>query len=184
MSQSISRDELIALIDQAAAEGWTELDLSGKGLTELPPEIGKLTQLETLLLGKQDFEQKGPEGEAGWKQENGKWVAITVGNSLTRLPEAIKGLSNLKTLDLSGNLWDSFSDSLLALDSLETLKVISCDVTEIPETIAQLSNLTELYLSSNQITEIPEEITQLSNLTELYISSRKKSQRREENCPG
>ena len=45
-------EELRLLIDQAADEGWTELDLSGKNLTELPPEIGKLTQLETLILGK------------------------------------------------------------------------------------------------------------------------------------
>ncbi|MBD0269639.1 MAG: hypothetical protein ICV77_15265, partial [Cyanobacteria bacterium Co-bin8] len=48
----MTRDELLELIDQAAAEEWTELDLSGQGLTELPPEIGKLTQLETLTLGR------------------------------------------------------------------------------------------------------------------------------------
>jgi internalin A len=35
-------------IEQAAAEGWTELDLAGLGLEELPPEIGKYTQLEML----------------------------------------------------------------------------------------------------------------------------------------
>ena len=38
----MTQDELLQLIDQAAEEGWPELDLSGKGLTELPPEIGKL----------------------------------------------------------------------------------------------------------------------------------------------
>jgi hypothetical protein len=48
----MTRDELLALIDQAAAAGWTELDLAGQGLTELPPEIGKLTQLKSLVLGK------------------------------------------------------------------------------------------------------------------------------------
>ena len=80
----MTQDELIALIDQAAEEGWTELDLSGEGLTELPPEIGRLTQLEVLTLGKQDFEQKGPEGVAGWKQEKGQWVAITIGNDSRR----------------------------------------------------------------------------------------------------
>jgi Leucine-rich repeat (LRR) protein len=50
----MTQDELLALIDQAADESWTELDLSGLKLTELPPAIGKLTQLETLILGKQD----------------------------------------------------------------------------------------------------------------------------------
>ena len=57
----MTQDELLALIDQAAEEGWTELDLSGRGLTALPPEIGKLTQLEKLILGKVD-EWEFPEG--------------------------------------------------------------------------------------------------------------------------
>jgi hypothetical protein len=29
----MTREELLALIDPAAAEGWTELDLAGHGLT-------------------------------------------------------------------------------------------------------------------------------------------------------
>ncbi len=36
------RDELLAIIEQARRENWKELDLSGKGITELPPEIGQL----------------------------------------------------------------------------------------------------------------------------------------------
>ena len=53
----MTREELLALIDRAAAEGWTELDLAGKDLTELPPEIGKLTQVKTLILGKIVYER-------------------------------------------------------------------------------------------------------------------------------
>ncbi|MFZ4728777.1 MAG: hypothetical protein ACOYMQ_08975 [Pseudanabaena sp.] len=44
--------ELLAIIAQAEQEGWTELDLSGNDLSELPAEIGRLTQLENLILGK------------------------------------------------------------------------------------------------------------------------------------
>ncbi len=33
----MTQDELLALIDQAEREEWTELDLSDKGLTELLP---------------------------------------------------------------------------------------------------------------------------------------------------
>lgn len=47
----------LALIDQAAVENWTELDLAGLGLEALPPEIGRLTQLETLILGKRDGDE-------------------------------------------------------------------------------------------------------------------------------
>ena len=48
----MTREELLQLIDKAADEGQTELDLAGLGLEELPPEIGKCTQLETLVLEK------------------------------------------------------------------------------------------------------------------------------------
>ncbi len=42
-------EELLQLIDKAADEGQTELDLAG--FEELSPQIGKYTQLETLVLG-------------------------------------------------------------------------------------------------------------------------------------
>ncbi|MGB5975040.1 MAG: hypothetical protein WBG38_17070, partial [Nodosilinea sp.] len=73
----MTQDELLALIDQAAAEGWTELDLAGQGLTELPPEIGKLTQLETLILGKVEK----------WEYPDGKPTPQLLTNSLAELPK-------------------------------------------------------------------------------------------------
>jgi len=42
--------ELIRFIRRAAREGWTELYLSNKGLTSIPAEIGKLTNLTSLYL--------------------------------------------------------------------------------------------------------------------------------------
>ena len=46
----MSEEELLQVIEQAVTEGATELDLSSKDLTALPPEIGMLTQLESLSL--------------------------------------------------------------------------------------------------------------------------------------
>ena len=68
----MTREEAVRRIHRAAEENLTELDLSGLGLEELPPEIGKCTQLETLLLGKWDEEKE--EG---------------VGNKLTEFPDAV-----------------------------------------------------------------------------------------------
>jgi internalin A len=45
-------------IEQARAEQWEELDLSGMGLTEVPPEIGQLGQLKRLFLGRWDEEKE------------------------------------------------------------------------------------------------------------------------------
>ncbi len=44
--------ELLAIIEQAEREGWTELDLSGNDLERLPIAIGRLQSLEKLILGK------------------------------------------------------------------------------------------------------------------------------------
>ena len=47
----MTREEAVRRIDQAAEEKLTQLDLAGLGLEELPPEFGKCTQFERLVLG-------------------------------------------------------------------------------------------------------------------------------------
>jgi internalin A len=166
----MTREELLELIEQAVAEDWTELDLAGLGLTELPGEIGRCTQLETLVLGKWDREKKGKRGIEGYEFEDNRLVPIVSGNKLKDLPAELANLVNLRKLDLSGNPWEKLPDVVLQLRQLEQLKLIRVDWQEIPEEIAQLSQLTELDLSHNQITQIPEAIAQLSQLTELDLS--------------
>ena len=48
--KTMTRDELLALIDRAAAEGWTELNLFGAGLTEIPEAVAQLHSLQKLHL--------------------------------------------------------------------------------------------------------------------------------------
>ena len=45
----MTAEELLQLIDKAAEEGQTELDMAG--YEELPPQIGKCPPLERLVLG-------------------------------------------------------------------------------------------------------------------------------------
>ncbi len=86
----MTRDEAVRRIERAADEKLMELDLSGLELEELPPEIAKCTQLETLLLGKSSGE-KTSEGKTIW------WLT----NKLTKFPDAVLGLTNLKILNIS-----------------------------------------------------------------------------------
>ncbi|MEG4471304.1 leucine-rich repeat domain-containing protein [Microcoleus sp. AT9_B5] len=150
----MTREEAVRRIDQAAEEKLTELDLSGLGLEELPGEIGKCTQLETLLLGK-------------WDEEKRKWV----GNKLTEFPDAVLQLTNLKILSLVKNQITEIPEAISQLSNLSQLNLSDNQITKIPKAIAQLSNLTLLSLNSNQLAEIPEAVAQLSNLTQLILTN-------------
>ena len=68
-----TKADLLRLIDQAADEGWTELDLAGLGLEELPGEIGKLQALQTFNL---------------------------FGNQIAEIPDVIANLQVLQSLNL------------------------------------------------------------------------------------
>jgi predicted ATPase len=72
----MERQELLRLIDEAAADQRHALDLSGQGLAEIPEEIGKLQSLTELNLS---------------------------GNQISKIPEVISKLHNLANLDLSNN---------------------------------------------------------------------------------
>ncbi|MBE9155944.1 leucine-rich repeat domain-containing protein [Nodosilinea sp. LEGE 06152] len=157
----MTQDELLQLIDQAAAEGWTELDLSGQGLTELPPEIGKLTQLESLILGKVEK----------WSNPKGQPTPKLLTNALSSLPSTLANLKHLKVLDLSGNPLEQLPEIIFQLKSLTDLTAIAVNLSKIPDCIQGLTNLTTLSLSSNQITAIPEHIGALTSLTTLSFSS-------------
>ncbi|MFB2980633.1 leucine-rich repeat domain-containing protein [Microseira sp. BLCC-F43] len=148
----MTREELLRLIDQAADEGWTELDLAGLGLEELPGEIGKCTQLETLVLGKLD-------------RKTYKWV----GNQLTEFPDAVLQLTNLKILSLASNQITEIPEAIAKLSNLTGLDLSRNQITEIPEAIAKLSNLTGLDLSRNQIIEIPDGIRSMEKLEKLDL---------------
>ena len=149
----MTREEAVRRIDQAAEEKLTELDLSGLDLEELPPEIGKCTQLETLLLGEKFYEEKRE----------------LVRNKLTEFPDAVLQLTNLKTLNLSHNQITCIPGAIGQLSNLTLVNLSSNQITQIPDAISKLSNLTWLLVSSNQITSIPDALGQLSHLTLLDL---------------
>ncbi|MCU0542560.1 MAG: leucine-rich repeat protein [Oscillatoriaceae cyanobacterium Prado104] len=163
----MTREEALRRIHRAAEEKLTELDLAGLGLEELPPEIGKCTQLETLVLGK----------VRGWSSSrDGKRTLTLITNQLRQLPEELRSLRNLRSIDLTGNPFGKMPEVLLEMQQLESLNLTSIGLTEIPEAINQLFNLTQLVFQDNQINQIPdalaklcEALAQLSYLTKLDL---------------
>nr|WP_242039802.1 COR domain-containing protein [Anabaena sphaerica] len=161
----MKQDELLVLIDRAAAEGWEKLDLSRKNLTEIPEAIAKLTNLTQLYLNNNQITEI-PEAIA--KLTNLTQLVL-YNNQITEIPEAIAKLTNLTQLVLYNNQITEIPEAIAKLTNLTQLVLYNNQITEIPEAIAKLTNLTQLYLFSNQITEIPEAIANLTNLTQLVL---------------
>ncbi|MCA9927432.1 MAG: leucine-rich repeat domain-containing protein, partial [Anaerolineales bacterium] len=139
----MNEQEQLELINRATAEKWENLDLSGRGLTELSPAIGQLTNLTILSLSR---------------------------NQLTNIPPEIGQLSRLTELYLSSNQLTAVPSEIGQLTKLAKLHLWDNELTAIPLEIGQLTGLTNLYLSRNQLMEVPPEIGQLPRLTTLDLS--------------
>jgi internalin A len=138
----MTREELLAVIKKARRSRQPQLDLSSQQITELPEEIGQLTNLTSLNL---NF------------------------NQLTALPESIGQLTSLTSLTISDNYLTESPESIGQLTKLTSLVLSGNQLTKLPDSIGQLANLISLYLSYNQLTELPESIGKLRKLNILNI---------------
>jgi internalin A len=181
----MDRDELLRLIDKAAEEGWTELDLSGQGLTELPHEIGQLSRLMTLnLSANRSYPyQLGDEKQSPWMKNriaklppeigeltNLKYL-IADGNRLTSLPPEIGGLTQLRKIYLYDNQLEFLPPEIGELSSLDSAKLSNNKIKNLPQEFANLRCLQYLYLDGNEFTKFPITITFLVNLVILYLGT-------------
>jgi len=128
-------------------ENTTELDLSYIGVTgEIPPEIGNLINLSSLILKENQL-----SGE---------------------IPPVISYLTNLTQLDLGGNQFTgAIPPEIGSLTNLNILDLAGNQLTgALPPEIGNLANLTELELGGNQVMgAIPPEIGNLESLTFIHL---------------
>ncbi|MGM3305158.1 leucine-rich repeat domain-containing protein [Anabaena sp. WFMT] len=186
--------ELLQAIEKAARDGVTELDLSGYFLSNLPGEIGQLTNLQHLNLGDNQLSSLPQEiGQltnlqsldffknqlGSLPQEIGQLTNLQTlnlwNNQLTSLPQEIGQLTNLQTLDLWNNQLTSLPPKIGQLTNLQTLDLRSNQLNSLPSEIGQFTNLQSFDLSFNQLSSLPSEIGQLTNLQTLYLSDNKLS---------
>ncbi|WP_392481587.1 COR domain-containing protein [Nostoc sp. C110] len=186
----MTNEELLQIIQKAANRKARELDLSYKSLTTLPPEIGQLTNLQTLDLWGNQLSSLPPEiGQLTNLQTLDLWgnqlssLPPEIGqltnlqslylysNQLSSLPTEIGQLTNLQTLDLRYNQLSSLPPEIVQLTNLQTLDLRSNQLSSLPPEIGQLTNLQTLDLRSNQLSSLPPEIVQLTNLQTLDLRS-------------
>jgi hypothetical protein len=160
------RAEALELIKKTAQTRATELDLRALRLGELPPEIGKLTNLTSLHLRGNQLSALPPE--------IGKLTNLTLlslwSNQLTALPPEIGKLTNLTSLHLRGNQLTALPPEIGKLTNLTSLGLREIPLSALPPEIVKLTKLTSLDLEGNQLTALPPGIGKLTNLASLDLA--------------
>ena len=88
---------------------------------------------------------------------------------ITKLPEAIKFLTQLRKLILRYNQLTQLPDWLGSLSSLEELNINVNNLNRLPMTIGMLTSLKELSLWKNELNYLPNTIGKLSSLESLNL---------------
>jgi internalin A len=165
-TQQMAYDKALEKIETCRLGLKGILNLSGLGLSSLPPEIGQLTALTQLHLSSNELISLPPE--------IGQLTALTQlvvwGNQLSSLPPTICELTALTVLDLMGNQLSSLPPAIGELTALTVLDLMGNQLSSLPPEIGQLTALTVLDLMSNQLSSLPPEIGQITALTHLEIS--------------
>ncbi|MFN8277094.1 MAG: leucine-rich repeat domain-containing protein [Chitinophagales bacterium] len=150
------------------------LTLKELGLTELPGDIEKFTNLEVLDLSGNRLTQF-PEKLFSFK----KLRALTLkGNRIERLPEDIHKMDQLEELYISYGLshnvpYEEFKTipaSFGQLNHLRVLDVSDWNLFSLPESVSKLG-LEELYASNNHIQSLPEELFTRGRLKVVDLSN-------------
>jgi len=89
------------------------------------------------------------------------------------LPKDMIAMTNLRTLNLSGNRLSCVPPQILDIISLRNLFLGANNITEVTSDIKRLRRLRLLYLGGNHLKNLPEEIGDLSYMQILLLSDNK-----------
>ncbi|XP_056270798.1 leucine-rich repeat-containing protein 40 isoform X3 [Pseudoliparis swirei] len=150
-----------------AARKSGQLDLSGRGLREVPQDVYRLN-IDTpeeahhnLSFGASDR----------WWEQTDLTKLLLSSNQLTQLSDDIRLLPLLTTLDLHDNQLSSLPSALGELQELQQLRLSHNQITSLPVEVCTLKNLCGINLQQNQLETLPDELGQLENLTQLDLSN-------------
>ena len=149
----------------------TRLALSDRGLNgQIPPELGRLIQLEELMLDVNELNGEIPP-ELG-NLPNLQRIDFGHNRLNGTIPAELGNLSNLRFLKLAvNNLTGRIPPEFGSLNSVETMWLSSNQLSgEISPELGRLDSLRILWLSENQISgEIPTELADIPNLEVLHL---------------
>ncbi|XP_063682429.1 protein flightless-1 homolog isoform X2 [Bolinopsis microptera] len=171
------------------------LDLSNNLIEYIPPQIRRLQQLKSLNISYNPLQHDQFRSLSGLTQLESLNIAHTQRginnipsefdklaslteidlsyNKLTRVPEPVYRLENLKRANFSHNEISEMSSLTECWTELITLNLTENKLKDIPACICKLTKLKRLYLNGNQITfeGVPSLIGKLQNL-EVFMAAR------------
>nr|XP_054600527.1 erbin isoform X2 [Nothobranchius furzeri] len=130
------------------------------------PNMQKLTQLERLDLGSNEFVEVPEvlEHLTGLKE---LWMD---GNKLSFLPGMLGTLKQLVYLDVSKNNLDMIDEKISDCENLQDLLLSNNALTQLPGSIGSLKKLSTLKVDENQLMYLPDSIGGLTSIEELDFS--------------
>ncbi|XP_042492620.1 receptor protein-tyrosine kinase CEPR2-like [Macadamia integrifolia] len=148
------------------------LDLSFNYFSgRFPNWVGKLTNLDSLGLGQNGFDE-GEIPESLGNLKNLTWLYLAGANLRGQIPQSIFRLKALETLDFSSNsISGEIPKAISNLQLLNKIELFSNNFTgDIPPELSKLTLLREFDISKNQMSgEVPAEIGNLKNLVVFQL---------------
>jgi Leucine-rich repeat (LRR) protein len=138
-------------------------------LLKIPMELFELPKLKSLDLS-YNLIAELPEEAAYQRSASLEEIRIN-GNLLKSLPEKFGQLKNLRTIDASNNLIESFTCSLANCTKLFSVNLADNKLRVFPEALLSAEGICfSIDLSGNQISELPPAINKLNRLRVLDLS--------------
>ena len=148
------------------------LDVSHNDLDSLPPQLRRLSNLQVLVLSHNPlshFQIRPLPSLTELRMLHMRNTQRTVSN----IPPALEGLVYLEDIDLSENGLTKIPEGLLTLPNLKRLNIGSNSLSEISPGIEVWTQLETLILSRNQIKTMPNSLCKLVRVKKLYLNDNK-----------
>ena len=157
-------------VDADADGKVVSLDLQRNGLEgPIPPELGGLAELDTLILFLNQLTGSIPPALGGLAKAK---LVVLAGNRLSGpIPPELGGLADVEALWLNGNQLASAPAELGGLPELRVLSLAGNQLTSVPPELGGLPELRELWLNGNQLASVPGELGELGHLRVLNLTS-------------
>ncbi|KAM5147832.1 leucine-rich repeat-containing protein 40 [Mantella aurantiaca] len=153
------------LINAARKSG--QLNLSGRGLTEVPASVWRIN-VDTPEEAHSNVQFEGADR---WWEQTDLTKLILANNKLQSLSQDIRLLPALVVLDVHDNQLSELPSVIGELVNLQRLNISHNKLKSLPEELAELQNLKNLLLHHNQLEEAPDSMGRLNALEELDLSN-------------